>query len=193
MVRPQVWEADHQTSSSYSQAHLSLSHLDIPGVQGTLSEPALALTIPIRLGWPALSLFYHQVLFQSLFCSGFIFPPRCESQLLWDGQLLANEVSAPGCLASSLMALATPGYSDPGKQELLAWTTWVSGAGGLLTQCPALLAFLQMCVPGMVFPVESHFAISCPGPGSTPSTPFLPTKSSGPCLAARASFPDSGV
>lgn len=54
------------------------------------------------------------------------------------------------------------------KQEQLACTTWVSGAGGLLTQCPALLAFLQMCVPDMFFPVESHFAISCPVPGCPP-------------------------
>lgn len=64
------------------------------------------------------------------------------------------------------------------RGEQLALSTWVSGAEGLLTQCPVPLVFLQMCVPGMFFLVESHFAISCPVPGCSapPPTPLPPYK-----------------
>lgn len=71
-------------------------------------------------------------------------------------------------------------------REQLAPSTWVSGAGGLLTQCPVSLAFLQMCVPGMFFLVESHFAISCPVPGYSLPTPFLPARSPGSCFSGKS-------
>lgn len=116
--------------------------------------------------------------FQSLFPSGSISPPRCETQLPLHRQIffffqmkslplaVLPLPEGPGCPCM----LQYWGGSYRGEQ--LPPSTWCLGLGGcLLTQSLVPLAFLQMCVPGLFFLVESHFAISCPVPGYSPTPP----------------------
>lgn len=207
MVKPQVWEPDHQNefqplqpnpsffapfplfssapTASFRQCwcarepQLSQAKASLASSEAALPSGGQPLSALFRASFPLAPFPLPDVKHSCLQLDNFL---QMKSMPL----TVLPVTEGPGC------PCVLRYWGGSYKEEQLACTTWVSGAGGLLTQCPALLAFLQMCVPGVFFPVESHFAISCPVPGHSP-TPFLPTRSCGPCLAARVSFPDSPV